>query len=146
MSPATHPAAPSLTGVGQIAIVVDDVARATAFYRDVLGVPFLFAAPGPDGAPGSVSLAFFDVGGVRLMLSRAEAPSDGGAVPGTSVVYYRVADLDATHAAVVARGAMSAGAPHRIARMPDHDLWMAFVRDSEGNLLGLMSERPPAAV
>ncbi len=139
MSAAAPPAAPSLAGVGQIAIVVADIARATAFYRDVLGLPFLFAAPGPDGAP---ALAFFDAGGVRLMLSRAEASGDGGPPPGTSVIYYRAADLDATYAAVVARGAASAGAPHRIARMPGHDLWMAFVRDSEGNLLGLTSERP----
>ena len=127
--------------VGQIAIVVEDVARATAFYRDVLGLPLLFAAPDADGAP---VLAFFDAGGVRLMLSRAEAAADGGTSPGTSVIYYRIADLDATYAAAVARGAVPAGAPHRIARMTDHDLWMGFIRDSEGNLLGLMSERPHA--
>ena len=116
-----------------------NVPRATAFYRDVLGLPFLFAAPGPDGTP---ALAFFDVGGVRLMLSPNEQPADGGAVPGTSVIYYRTADLERTYETVVARGAAAAGAPHLIARMPDHELWMAFVRDSEGNLLGLMSERP----
>ena len=127
--------------IGQIAIVVGDVGRATAFYRDVLGLPFLFAAPGADGAP---ALAFFDAGGVRLMLTRSEAQSDGGVAPGTSVIYYRVADLDATYANVVARGAVSAGAPHLIARMPEHELWMAFVRDSEENLLGMMSERPHA--
>ncbi|HEY0780336.1 MAG TPA: VOC family protein [Gemmatirosa sp.] len=131
-------ATPLLTGIGQIAVVAADVARATAFYRDVLGLPFLFAAPGPDGAP---ALAFFDAGGVRLMLTPTEAPTDGGRAPGTSVLYYRTADLDATYAAVVARGAVPAGAPHLIARMPDHELWMGFIRDSEGNLLGLMSER-----
>ncbi len=140
MSAAAAGAAPS--AVGQIAIVAADVARATAFYRDVLGLAFLFAAPGPNGAP---ALAFFDVGGVRLMVSAAEAVSDGGRAPGTSVIYYRVADLDAAYAAVTGRGAAGSGPPHRIARMPDHDLWMAFVRDSEGNLLGLMSERPRAA-
>ena len=128
--------------IGQIAVVVADVARAIAFYGDVLGLPFLFAAPGADGAP---ALAFFDAGGVRLMLTRTEAQADGGAAPGTSVIYYRTADLDATYATAVARGAAPAGAPHLIARMPDHELWMAFVRDSEQNLLGLMSERPHAA-
>ena len=130
---------PALTAVGQIAIVAANVPRATAFYRDVLGLAFLFAVPGSDGAP---ALAFFDAGGVRLMLSPSEPPADGGPAPGTSVVYYRTADLEGTYAAVVARGAAAAGAPHLIARMSDHELWMGFVRDSEGNLLGLMSERP----
>jgi methylmalonyl-CoA/ethylmalonyl-CoA epimerase len=119
--------------IGQIAIPVEDVGRAAAFYADVLGLRLLFRAP-----PG---LVFFDCGGVRLMLSRPEgAPAAGG------VVYYAVADLPAAHTALVARGADFEQPPHRIARLPDHDLWMAFLRDSEGNLLGLMSEvRPPAA-
>jgi len=119
--------------IGQIAIPVENVDRAAAFYADVLGLRLLFRAP-----PG---LVFFDCGGVRLMLSRPEGtPAAGG------VVYYAVADLPAAHAALVARGADFVQSPHRIARLPDHDLWMAFLRDSEGNLLGLMSEvRPPAA-
>ena len=118
--------------IGQIAIPVEDVDRAAAFYADVLGLRLLFRAP-----PG---LVFFDCGGVRLMLSRPEG------APAAGVVYYAVADLPAAHAALVARGADFVQPPHRIARLPDHDLWMAFLRDSEGNLLGLMSEvRPPAA-
>jgi methylmalonyl-CoA/ethylmalonyl-CoA epimerase len=114
--------------IGQIAIPVQDVDRATAFYADVLGLHLLFRAP-----PG---LVFFDCGGVRLMLSRPEGTERSGA----GVIYYLVADLDSAHAALVARGVEIVQAPHRIARLPDHDLWMAFCRDTEGNLVGLMSE------
>jgi methylmalonyl-CoA/ethylmalonyl-CoA epimerase len=115
--------------IGQIAIPVRDLDRAVAFYADVLGLRLLFRAP-----PG---LAFFDCGGVRLMLGRPEGPdssSRGG------VVYYLVGDLTSTCRALAARGADIVELPHLIARMPDHDLWMAFLHDSEGNLVGLMSE------
>jgi methylmalonyl-CoA/ethylmalonyl-CoA epimerase len=119
--------------IGQIAINVKDLNRAVAFYRDVLRLTFLFEAP--------PSLAFFDCGGVRVMLSPPEAPEHDH--PG-SVIYYVVDDLEAAYAGVVERGAESFEGPHLIAKMPDHDLWMAFVKDTEGNLLGLMSEvRPP---
>jgi methylmalonyl-CoA/ethylmalonyl-CoA epimerase len=132
------PASPGIRCIGQIAVRVHDLDRAVAFYRDVLGLRFLFQAP-----PG---LAFFSCGGVRLMLSRPEAPEHDH--PG-SILYYVVDDLDAAWRTVTARGAAPATAgraePHLIAKLPDHDLWMAFVQDSEGNLLGLMSEvRPPA--
>lgn len=120
-----------LDRVGQIAVVVQDVARATAFYRDVLGMRFLFAAP-----PG---LAFFDCGGVRLMLSRPEGPEAGAGAP---IIYYTVDDIHAAYRTVVARGAAAEAAPHVVAPLGARDLWMAFVRDSEGNLLGLMSEVP----
>jgi methylmalonyl-CoA/ethylmalonyl-CoA epimerase len=121
--------------IGQIAIAVADLDRAVAWYADVLGLTLLFRA-----APG---LAFFDCGGVRLMLSR---PEPSGAELRTSVVYYQVGDIHAAHAALRSRGAALVDEPHLIARLPDHDLWMTFCHDSEGNLLGLMSEiRPPAA-
>jgi methylmalonyl-CoA/ethylmalonyl-CoA epimerase len=129
---------PGISRVGQIAVPVHDLDRAVAFYRDVLALRFLFQAP--------PSLAFFDCGGVRLMLSRPEGTGHHHA---SSVIYYLVDDIHAAWAAVTARGAKPATAgapePHLIAKLPDHDLWMAFVDDSEGNLLGLMSEvRPPA--
>ena len=127
------PPAPGLRRVGQIAVVVQDVARATRFYRDVLGLRFLFDAP--------PSLAFFDCGGVRLMLSPPEGAASAGA---SSIVYYDVADIHAAHGALVARGARFERPPHLVAPMPAGDLWMAFLRDSEGNLLGLMNERPRA--
>ena len=129
---------PGISRVGQIAIPVRDLDRAVAFYRDVLGLRLLFQAP-----PG---LAFFDCGGVRLMLTLPEGPENAGH---SSVLYYLVDDIQAAWAAVTARGAKPATAgapePHLIAKLPDHDLWMAFVEDTEGNLLGLMSEvRPPS--
>jgi len=122
-----------LSQIGQIAINVQDVERATAFYRDTLGMRFLFAFPG---------LAFFDCGGVRLMLSRAEDPKlDHPA----SILYYRVADIEATHQALAARGVRFETGPHLVARMPDHELWLADFYDSEENLLALMAEKRPAA-
>ena len=116
--------------IGQIAITVRDLERATTFYRDTLELPFLFAVPG---------MAFFDCGGVRLMLGTAEKPElDHPA----SILYYRVPDIHAAYASLQAAGAAAEDAPHRIARMRDHELWMFFLRDPEGNLLGLMSELP----
>ena len=114
--------------IGQIAVVCTDVARATAFYRDTLGLRFLFSA-GP-------TLSFFDCGGVRLMLS----PAEGGAT-GTSVLYYFVTDIHGTAKALAAKGAPFIGEPHLIARMPDHELWLAEFRDSEGNVCALMEEK-----
>lgn len=123
-----------LEAIGQIAIPISDLERAVAFYRDVLGLRLLFQAP-----PG---LAFFDCGGVRLMLSRPE----GGAAPSAPLLYYRVPKLRTAHQTLLARGVQFEDAPHRVAPMPDHDLWMTFCRDSEGNLLGLMAEvRPPGS-
>jgi methylmalonyl-CoA/ethylmalonyl-CoA epimerase len=122
-----------LSQIGQIAINVQDVERATAFYRDTLGMRFLFAFPG---------LAFFDCDGVRLMLSRAEDPKlDHPA----SILYYRVADIEATHQALAARGVRFEQGPHLVARMPDHELWLADFYDSEENLLALMAEKRPAS-
>lgn len=122
-----------LESIGQIAVNVKDTARARAFYRDVLGLKHLFDA-GPN-------LAFFQCGGIRLMLSPPSKPEYDH--PG-SIVYYKVKDLAATHAAMAGRGAAFEQAPHLVANMPDHELWMAFLHDSEGNLLALMEERRPA--
>ncbi len=121
----------SLSKVGQIAVPVRDLERATAFYRDTLGVPFLFAFPG---------LSFFDCDGIRLMLSAPEmAELDR---PG-SVLYFLVDDLNLTYRTLVDRGVSFIDEPHLIATMPDHELWMAFFRDSEENMLGLMCEVRP---
>jgi methylmalonyl-CoA/ethylmalonyl-CoA epimerase len=117
-----------LDQVGQIAIPVTDVERAIAFYRDVLGMRFLFKAP-----PG---LGFFDCGGVRLMLDGPAAALAGTA----SALYYKVPDLQVAHATLLARGVAFEAAPHLIAKMPDHELWMAFFRDPDNNLLALMCE------
>lgn len=120
---------PALSEIGQIALTVSDVAKATSFYRDVLGLKFLF--------PAGSNLAFLAAGSVRLMLT---TPQGHGEVGKNSVLYFKVDDLPATHAAIIARGAVSERAPQLTAKMPDHDLWMAFLRDPDGNLVGLMSE------
>lgn len=130
MNPPVTTPAPTLTEIGQIALVVSDVAKATAFYRDVLGLRFLFSA-GPN-------LAFLQAGGVRLMLAPPE--NNVGAVGKNSILYFKVADLATTHAEIVARGAKNERAPQLTARLPDHELWIAFVRDMDDNLIGLMSE------
>jgi len=116
--------------LGQIAIRVHDVGRATAFYRDRLGLPLLFEFTG---------LAFFQCGGVRLMLSRAEKPEFDH--PG-SILYYRVPDIEAAHAELSRRGVSFIDAPHVIHRTPESELWMTFFQDSEGNHAALMAERP----
>jgi catechol 2,3-dioxygenase-like lactoylglutathione lyase family enzyme len=123
-----------IENLGQIALTVRDVDRSVAFYRDALGLRFLFA-PAPN-------LAFLMIGDVRLMLSAPE----GDFTPGSStVLYLRVVDIDAEHAALSARGVAFIDAPHLVARMPDHDLWMCFFRDPDGHTLALMSERRPPA-
>ena len=117
--------------IGQIAIVCKDVARATAFYRDTLGFRFLFAA-GPN-------LSFFDCGGVRLMLDRAEKPEFDHP---SSILYFQVGDIRAAHKRFKDAGAKFEDEPHVIAQMREYDLWMTFFRDSENNMLALMSEVP----
>jgi methylmalonyl-CoA/ethylmalonyl-CoA epimerase len=107
---------------------VHDVDRAVRFYRDALGVPFLFAAP--------PRLAFFDCGGVRLMLS---TPEPGFDHPG-SVVYFAVDDIAEAHARLTARGVTFSGEPHKIATLADREVWLADFQDTEGNTLALMSE------
>lgn len=118
----------SLGPLGQIALIVHDLERAVAFYRDKLGVRFLFQVP---------KLAFFDLAGIRLMLTLPEAPEHDRS---GSILYFRVADIEAAHAELEGRGVAFMSPPHLIAKMPDHDLWMAFFDDTEGNTLGLMSE------
>lgn len=125
MTAATMPSA-----VGQIAINIKDLGRAVAFYRDVVGLEMLFEVP--------PTMAFFGCGGVRLMLS---APSEERYDHPSSVIYFRVDDLQGAYDGMVSHGAKFLEPPHLIARMPDHELWMAFFEDTEGNINALMSER-----
>ena len=120
----------TLSRIGQIAINAHDVDRATAFYRDVLGLPHLFRAG---------LLSFFDCGGVRLMLDKAEKPEFDHP---SSILYFQVGDILAAHKRLKESGAKFEDEPHVIAQMPKYDLWMTFFRDSENNLLALMSEVP----
>src|SRR5689334_16683339 len=119
--------ATQITQIGQIAIVVKDVERAIRFYRDDLGLRFLFQAG---------TLAFLDCGGVRLMLSLPEKPEFDHP---SSILYFKVADIDGAHTAMAGRGVGFIDAPHLIHRAPDYELWMAFFKDTEGNTLALMS-------
>ena len=119
-----------IENLGQIALTVRDVERSLTFYRDALGLPFLFA-PAP-------TLAFLMIGPVRLMLSTPEGEHGPG---GNTVLYLRVADIEAEHAALAERGVTFIDAPHLVARLPDHELWMCFFRDPDEHLLALMCER-----
>lgn len=117
-----------ISRLGQVSMNVHDLERAIAFYRDTLGLPLLFTAG---------NMGFFNCGGVRLMLSPPEKPEFDH--PG-SVLYFVVEDIKAAHNQLAAKNVNFEQEPHLIARLPDHDLWMGFFRDSEGNLLALMSE------
>lgn len=121
-----------ITGIGQISIITHDLPRATAFYRDVLGLPLLFTAG---------NMAFFDCGGVRLMLGAASAPELDHP---SSILYFRVPDIRAAHRRLVEMGVKIEAPPRLIAPMNTYDLWMVGFRDSEGNMMQLMSELPRA--
>lgn len=120
----------STFGIGQIALSVSDMEAAKAFYIGVLGLPHLF-----DAGPG---LSFLMCGDVRIMLNLPEGSGERGA---NSVLYLRVNNAEAAHAQALADGAADGGAPHMIAKMPDHELWIGFLKDPDGNLVGLMEER-----
>jgi predicted enzyme related to lactoylglutathione lyase len=122
--------ATKVSDIGQIAITVSDINTALPFYRDVLGLRFLFS-PGPN-------LAFLAAGDVRIMLSTSQG---AGSVGHNSILYFKVRDLVEAHEAIVGRGATNERAPQLTAKMPDHELWMAFLRDPDGNLVGLMEEK-----
>ena len=126
-------ASPSLGDIGQIAIVIQDLPRATAFYRDALGLPFLFEAPG---------LAFFQAGSVRLMLSRAEDPELDHP---SSILYFNVEDILEAHRALAGRGVHFRHPPHAVHNAGDRSLWIADFEDSEKNIFALMAWRPNQA-
>lgn len=119
-----------LEGIGQIAIRVHDLDRAVEFYRDRLGLPFLFRVPG---------MAFLDCGGVRLMLALPE--SDEFDHP-SSVLYFEVDGIDQAHRELADRGLEFEEPPRKVADLESTGLWMAFFRDPDRNLMALMDERP----
>jgi len=124
--------APMITTTGlqrihQISIRTKDTARAVAFYRDALGLKLLFQMP---------TMGFFDCGGVRLMVSTSEKPGETY----SSILYFKVADIQEAWRELMARGVTTEREPHLIAKLPDHDLWMAFFRDPDRNVMALMSE------
>src|ERR1051325_10619028 len=121
----------SLGSIGQLAYTVSNVPRAVAFYRDALGIKLLFEAP-----PG---LAFFDCGGVRLMLSQPEGDFRPGG--SSAVTYFRISDIEGTQKTLKSRGVTFVDDPHLIAKLPDHELWMCFFKDPDGHTLALMEEK-----
>ena len=114
--------------IGQIAINVNDTNRAVEFYRDTLGLAHLFTAG---------QLAFFDCGGIRLMLSPPDKPEFDHP---SSIVYFKVDDIQSAHQQLLQKNVKMEDKPHMVARMPDHELWLNAFRDSENNLMCLMSE------
>ena len=120
----------ALSDIGQIGLTVSDLEKAVAFYRDALGMKHLFNAP--------PSMAFFAAGNVRLMLSRPEKPDSERL---GCALYFKVADIQTAREALAARGVIFEVEPHRLVKMPDHELWMAFFRDPDRNLLALMCEK-----
>jgi methylmalonyl-CoA/ethylmalonyl-CoA epimerase len=120
-----------LNEIAQIALTVEDLPRARDFYRDILGMPLLFEVG---------TMAFFQCGAIRLMLGTAEKPTARGG----TILYYKVPQLQQTCASLEAKGVTFLQPPHPVARMPDHELWMAFLTDPDENTLALMSEVRPA--
>jgi methylmalonyl-CoA/ethylmalonyl-CoA epimerase len=125
--PDIAPVAVNLATIGQIAVTVDDLARARDFYENTLGMKFLFEAG---------HLAFFQCGETRLMLTTPQKPEPRGG----TIIYFKVDDLHAIYGALKQRSVAFMDEPHLIAKMPDHDLWMVFLKDTEGNVIGLMCE------
>ena len=121
-----------LAKIGQIAITVGDLPRAVAFYRDALGMKFLFEAP--------PAMAFFDCGGVRLMMSLPEQEGRFAGQQFASVIYYSVPDIQQAAAVLGGRGVVFEQPLHVVARLPHADLWMGFFRDPDEHLLAIMSE------
>ena len=115
-----------LSTLGQVLVPVTDVDRATAFYRDQLRIPFLFAYPG---------IAFFDADGVRLYLASPEAPDFAG----RATLYFKVPDIQSAVATLRDRG-VGIGDAHVVHRDAAYHLWMAFAKDPDGNNIGLMCE------
>jgi methylmalonyl-CoA/ethylmalonyl-CoA epimerase len=121
-----------LSEISQIAITVSDLKRAQSFYQNTLGMRFLFE---------SGTMVFFQCGAIRLMIG---ASKDAVANPGT-ILYFKVKDIQAVHGALKKSGVEFVDEPHLVARMPDHDLWLVFLKDPDGNVLGLMDEVNRAA-
>ena len=123
----------SLSQIGQISVNVHDLARAAVFYKDTLGMKHLFTVP--------PKMAFFDAGGIRLMLAIPERPDLDHP---SSILYFKVANIENAHEALESRGVHFETKPMLVAPMADHDLWLAEFRDSENNVLALMCEKPKA--
>jgi methylmalonyl-CoA/ethylmalonyl-CoA epimerase len=124
----------NLNRIGQIALAVSDVDRAEDFYRNSLGLRHLYRFG---------DLTFFDCAGVRLLLEKSHDPTAAGH---GSPIYFACNDIALAVSESRRRGVTFDGPPHLIAKMDDHDLWMAFFRDPDGHTLALMHEAPKGYV
>jgi len=122
-----------LSAIGQIFVRARDLDRAVRFYRDTLGIPFLFQAP--------PQMAFFQCGATTLMLGTPETPEFDHPA---SLIYYLVPDIESAHTTLRGRGVEFITEPHLVHRAPDYELWLADFRDPEGNVLALMTRKPRA--
>jgi len=122
--------ATKITEIGQLAITVENVETALGFYRDILGLQFLFAP--------NENLAFLQCGSTRIMLS---TPQGAGEVGKNSILYFKVTEIENYYDAVVGNGATEERKPQLAAKMPDHELWIGFLKDPDGNLVALMEEK-----
>lgn len=120
-----------IESIGQIAIAISDVEKSVYFYQKILKLDLLFQAP-----PG---LAFFDCGGVRLMLTTLQGPEEDHH---TSVIYYKVKQIEDVFKELKSLQVNIERTPQMVAPMPDHELWMGFIRDPDANLIGIMEEKP----
>jgi predicted enzyme related to lactoylglutathione lyase len=120
------------TGINQIAISCHDVPRATVFYRDLLGIPFLFASNG---------IAFLQSGDVRLMLTK---PDGEGTGQFNSILYFRTDDIVSSTAYLEAKGVTIVAPPAIVGRLPEREIWVAAFKDSEGNVMAFQQEKPIA--
>jgi len=118
-----------LSAIQQISINARDLPRAIAFYRDALGIRHLFDAP--------PQMSFFDCAGIRLLVG---VPEKAEFDHPSSILYFHVADIEAAYADLKARGVNFRDKPHRVARLPDREIWLSFFDDSEGNVLAITSE------
>ncbi len=129
------PSSVHLDEIGQVALTVSDLKRSKDFYQNILGIQFLFDAGG---------MSFFQCGKIRFALGASDRPLS----PSGTILYFRVPDIHAAHEQLTRLGVEFMQAPNLVARMPDHDLWLAFLRDPDNNPLGLMCEvghtAPPA--
>ena len=128
---ATTQAAVHCDKIGQIAITVRDLAISKNFYQNLLGMTFLFDAG---------SMSFFQCGEIRFMIGTSDKPVS----PASTIIYFRVDDIEEAYAQLMKQGVASQAKPHLVARMPDHDLWMAILNDPDDNTFALMSEIPRA--
>ncbi|WP_100641638.1 VOC family protein [Alteromonas facilis] len=120
-----------IEAIGQLAITVKDISSALTFYRDVLALPFLFSP--------NENLAFLQCGETRIMLT---TPQGSGQIGANSIPYFKVSQIEGFYANAVEQGATAERVPAMAAQMSDHDLWIGFLKDPDGNLIGIMQEKP----